>query len=316
MNILFLGLGSIGRRHARLLRAHFPEHRLFALRSGNGLPHVKESAGDLEALGIEEIDRKAAARLSGGVAFITNPTCMHIGTALDCARMGLHLFLEKPIGCDRQGLDELTRALTDGKLASYVAYNLRFHPLIEHIKAHIAGWQVESAEVDCLSWLPDWRPGTDHLKSYSASAASGGGVLLDLSHELDYVDWLFGGVRSLAGEFGRRSGVTLDAEDYADLRVGTGAGPAVRVRLDIGSRIRKRGIRLSLRGGGHLHADLLDSTLSGTALQEAMSFPCERDTPYERQLRYFLSHLGSGPMNSLHEALPLFGKILDFKEAA
>lgn len=314
MNVVFFGLGSIGRRHARLLRKLFPEFRLHALRSGNGAAAGPDDLGIAPLSGWDDV-----ARLGGGVAFITNPTGLHVKTALECARRGLHLFLEKPIGSSREGLDELAGLLERRRLVSYVAYNLRFHPLIRRLKDIVPTLRIRAAEAESASWLPDWRPGTDHLACYSARSDLGGGALLDLSHEIDYVGHLFGDVRSIRGRLGRRADVTVDAEDFAELELATGAVPSVKVRLDVGSRERRRGLVLHLEGGGTVRADLLASTIAGPSMPTPIALPCAPDEPYEAQLRHFFAGLvagGRGLMNSVPEAMPLFEKIVAFKEAA
>ena len=76
----------------------------------------------------------------------------------------------------------------------YVGYNLRFHPLLKYLKKYLSqsNDKLLSVNIYAGSYLPDWRKNTNYVKSYSASKRKGGGVELDLSHEIDYASWLFG----------------------------------------------------------------------------------------------------------------------------
>lgn len=256
-----------------------------------------------------------ADALRPDIAFIANPTHLHIPASLACARTGAHLFLEKPIGHTREGLPELLDCVRSRGLTAYVAYNLRFHPVIETLKEMIAGKEVASVEVVCTSYLPDWRPGRNHLDAYSAKSAMGGGVLLDLSHELDYIDHIFGPVLSIQGEFGRRSDVTTDAEDFALLEVGTPSVPRISVRLDIAERKVSRTVDIAFRDGSQLSGDLIASRITGSGLPGPIEPPYHPNLTYEKQLRYFLDHIGApGLMNNLLQAAPLFERIVAFKE--
>lgn len=74
----------------------------------------------------------------------------------------------------------------------FTAYNLRFHPVIEKLRHLIINEQVYYVNAICGQYLPSWRLDQDYRQSYSADVNQGGGVLRDLSHELDYLKWLFG----------------------------------------------------------------------------------------------------------------------------
>lgn len=320
MKILFLGLGSIGLRHAGLIRNLFPDHTLFAMRTraaSAGIPGTRE-ASDLamENLGIREVrDWVEAGQLGIEAAFITNPTHMHVPTALECARRGWHLFIEKPIGTTMSGVKELQAAVRERGLTAYVAYDLRFHPVVEALRNMIRGSRVVEAEVVCTSWMPAWRPGRDHLATYSARADMGGGVLLDLSHEIDYAAYLFGNLDRLRGRMGRRAEVTLDAEDFAELETECAGGAHVRIRLDFADRREARTVAIRLADGRVLEGDLNGMRIRGSFPEAARAFAKGANLAYENQLRHFFGNLGRADlMNGLDEAVPIFKRIAEFKE--
>ena len=95
-----------------------------------------------------------------------------------------------------------------------VGYNLRFHPLISFIREEIKQEKVISFDISCNSFLPTCRKNVHYAQSYSASVESGGGVLLDLSHELDYLRYIFGDVKHLFSRNLKLSNVEIETDDY------------------------------------------------------------------------------------------------------
>ena len=154
MKILICGLGSIGKRHARILQK-MGGHEIFALRTYQG--QEKNDLGIKELKSWEEVDRYAF-----DIALITNPTCLHVTTALECARRRMHLFIEKPIGASLENLDPLLNLVEEKSLTAYVAYPLRFHPVIETLKKRIEGQKILHARATCASFLPEWRSNQNH----------------------------------------------------------------------------------------------------------------------------------------------------------
>ena len=95
-----------------------------------------------------------------------------------------------------------------------VGYNLRFHPLISFIREEIKQEKVISFDISCNSFLPNWRKNVHYAQSSSASVESGGGVLLDLSHELDYLRYIFGDVKHLFSKNLKLSNLEIETDDY------------------------------------------------------------------------------------------------------
>ena len=48
------------------------------------------------------------------------------------------------------------------------------------------------ADFYCGSWLPTWREGKEYSQTVSANSDRGGGVLLELIHEIDLAHYLIG----------------------------------------------------------------------------------------------------------------------------
>lgn len=307
LKIVFFGLGSIGQRHVEILRKHF-RHELYAFRSGIT---AKENS-----FGIPELTQwKEIEQLKPHVAFITNPTSEHLPVALQCARRGLHLFIEKPLSNSLAGIRTLTTLCDKKKLTAYVAYCLRFHPVIEKIKNLLQGQKVVHARVVCSSMLHQWRIAKDSKKSYSALRAMGGGVILDLSHEFDYIRFLLGEIKSIAGVKGRMGQVTVDSEDFVDALVTLENGIVVNCHLNFASWDTERTLQIDLKDG-FIRGDLINNTVvyQKNNMLRRFQFPIDRNQYLRKQTGYFLKNLKqTRVMNNLREATVLLQKILEFR---
>lgn len=307
MKVVFFGLGSIGQRHAQILLKNY-HYELYAFRSG--VNNLKNS------LGIKELDSwDKVIKLAPDLAFITNPTVHHIETAIKCAEIGCKLFIEKPIGKDLQRLNDLIKIVKRKELVSYVGYNLRFHPVIVKVKKYIDKYKPLHGRAVCTSFLPGWRPAQDYLMGYSANASMGGGVILDLSHELDYVSYLVGEIEKISGKFARMGKVTIDAEDYADILVSTRMCP-VNVHINFLSHFRQRYIQIDF-DELTVVGDIANSEVreyKNEVLKNSYKLKYDYDQDYKEQMKYFFKNINNPKMmNNLIEAEDLFKKIIVFK---
>lgn len=307
MKVIFFGLGSIGQRHANILLNDY-KFDLYAFRSGIDNAHNE--------LGIKELHSWDEVRkLHPAVAFITNPTFRHIETAIRCAEIGCKLFIEKPIDKDINELDQLIRLVRKNNLVTYVAYCLRFHPVIAKLKQYFNQNKVLHLRAVCTSFYPLWRPTRDYLKTYSANSSLGGGVILDLSHEIDYVAYFLGSVNKLSGNFSKRGKVTLDAEDFSDILVSTDLSPA-NIHINFFSQLRQRYIQIDFENltvvGDIINAEIKE--YKDETLQKSLKLDYDKGQEYKEQIKYFFDNINnSSMMNNLIEAGDLFKKIVSFK---
>jgi len=297
----------MGRRYARLLPG-VGDFEIYGLRSGKGGP----CPGVKDLYSWAEVERVAPK-----VAFITNPTSLHICTAVKCAGLGMHLFIEKPLNMRLSGLAKLKKVIKARRLSSYVAYNLRFHPGVAEMREIVRREGFWHASVRCSSWLPDWRPDTNHKRSYSANAKMGGGVVLDLSHDADYAHFIFGEISSIEGLARRSSNVTVDAEDVADMNLRLKKGGYVPVHLDFCSRFNERTVKFTTREASY-ELDLIKGILltSRGGRVTRKKYMVDRDFTYKAEIRYFFSRLGGKMMNDIDEASSLLGKLVKFKRGS
>jgi predicted dehydrogenase len=226
VKILVVGLGGIGQRHTRNLRALYGDGcDIIAYRARGGGPVLSDNLQVERASGLEERygirsfhDLDAALAERPLAALICNPTSLHLPVALAAARAGCHLLVEKPISHTLQGLEKLAAVLSEGAVVCMVAYQLRFHPSM--ILAHrlfcggIIGRPIACRAV-IGEYLPGWHRYEDYRKMYASRRDLGGGVVLSQIHELDLLYWFFGRpdrVMSMGGHF---SDLEIDVEDVA-----------------------------------------------------------------------------------------------------
>jgi predicted dehydrogenase len=231
-------MGSIGQRHLRNLRAlGISDIRL--------VRHLNRPLADPELLnGIETFtDLDVVLRHKPDAVVISNPTSLHIPTALAAARQDCHLFIEKPLSHVIRGVGELEACVASKKLIAIVAYQMRFHPgltLIHDLLIQEKIGRVLSVRVEVGQYLPDWHKGEDYRTGYSSSLALGGGVTLDLSHEIDYINWLFGPVHRICCMGGKYSTLEIETEDVVEILMECERAPIVEIHLDYLQRIPSR----------------------------------------------------------------------------
>lgn len=231
--ILLVGYGNIGKRHLRLLR---DAHGLADIRMLRFLPFDKIPS--LANGCFDNLDD--ALKFSPQMAVIANPAPFHLGPAYALVSIGCHILVEKPISHKTDGVERLISLAEKNKVILQVGYNMRFLSSLRKFKKLIDDSKIgEVLSINCQVGqnLRDWRPDQDYKKSVSANSKLGGGVLLELSHELDYLSWIFGNVCSVNAWLGKQSSLIIDVEDTAMLILQfygnkKGSAPIASVNLD------------------------------------------------------------------------------------
>ena len=290
MEVLFVGLGSIGTRHLRNLFEVAKEKGIDvqadALRSS-----MRPLAGDVE--GLLRAQYVSYDQLGHyDAAFITNPTHLHAHTLAELAGKVDCFFIEKPI-FEGTGYDLAQLGLGADQKA-YVAAPMRWCGTFLALKERMPDLKPYSVRVICSSYLPDWRPGVDYRTVYSAHREMGGGVTIDLIHEWDYLVELFGMPLESYNLRGTYSDLEIDSDD---LSVYIARYPTLlaEVHLDYFGRTYRRSIELFCKEGA-VTADFGAGTLT---LADGTVERCEEpvNERYLREMDYFLTYAltGAGP---------------------
>ncbi len=231
--VLVVGAGSIGRRHMDNLRLMAHDVRFDLLREGRGRDEAL-AADESSSSSLEE----ALARRPD-LMLISNPSALHLRPLVAAIEHGIPFYAEKPLVTTAEDLAML-KTVAGGALPPHiVGCNLRFLPSLSRLRELLeqgAIGRIARARLEAGQYLPDWRPTRDYRASYSARAALGGGVLLDLIHEVDASLWLFGSFGDVRSLQARASSLDIDCEDVACLLLGRAGGPVVTIELDYISR--------------------------------------------------------------------------------
>lgn len=224
MKILIIGYGSIGKRHEEVLSGFHDIHSIDIV--------TKQTLDDKTTfLSLEEV-----ADLDAYDYFvIASETNKHYEQLkfLDSKVSQKLIFCEKP-------LFETTKELKIENNKVVVGYVLRFHPLLQQLREFLQDETILSVHINCGQYLPTWRPGCDYRVSYSAKKEEGGGVLLDLSHEIDYLQWLSGKIEELKSYQVKISDLDIDSDDLTTFIGKTETGAIVNVSVDYISKIIRR----------------------------------------------------------------------------
>lgn len=260
MKTLIIGYGSIGERHARLLQEQGIEISIVSQRELG----LKNSFPNLVA---------AFERFSPDYVVIANKTSDHHKTLLELADLNFrgNVLIEKPL------FDVVHPFPKHPFKAVYVAYNLRFHPVLQRLNRLLKNQKILSAQIYAGGYLPDWRNERDYRTTYSAKKSEGGGVLRDLSHELDYATWLLGQWKKVSALGGHWSPLAIDTDDVFTLLMQTERCPAVTIHLNYLDRVPRRQILINT-DNGTFAADLTHGALYQNSQME--KFEVSRDETY------------------------------------
>ena len=284
MKVLFAGYGSIARRHINNLREICLERqdpllidllRKTSRETPEGVRNVYSNACSIK----EKYD----------AVFITNPTSVHYATLVDLFDKSNAFFVEKPV-FDSVDLD--IGVFEDPRKIIHVACPLRFTKTIEWLSENVPRASILGVRCISSSYLPDWRPGVDYRDTYSAKKDMGGGVHIDLIHELDYVCSLLGTPASVKSMMGKKSNLEIDSYDFALYIADFGTATA-EIHVDYYGRAPVRRVEVFTREDT-LVCDLLRSTIEFLKSGTKLDFNEQRDDFQKKELEYFLSCIAQG----------------------
>ncbi|MCW5697412.1 MAG: Gfo/Idh/MocA family oxidoreductase [Bauldia sp.] len=287
---LVVGTGSIGTRHREIL-------------AGLGL-----DVASVSRRGAAEFDDIAAAvgSTSPDYVVVATETGNHHAAVAELAACGYggRVLVEKPL------FDRVRAVPGHGFAAAYVGYNMRFHPVLAAMREVLAGEEVLAARADVGQYFSEWRPGRAVSESYSARRADGGGVLRDLSHEIDYLLWLFGPCRQLTAQVLASRTLAMETDDVAAILMTVERCPVVQLTLDYHRQPASRDL-VVITGRHTIVGDLLNARLWVDGTEQALgNVPTDRNATYVAMHRAVLE--GAGTLCTFAEGLA----VLDVIEAA
>ncbi|MCD4730067.1 MAG: Gfo/Idh/MocA family oxidoreductase [Bacteroidales bacterium] len=247
IKILVVGCGSIGERHIRNL-IKISNHTIFAFdTSRERLDYIKTkydviTGNNLEQCYENEID----------AVIVCTPPSTHVQIADQALDNGAHVFVEKPLSHEINGIQELMeRSNRENKIIS-IGYCFRFTQGLKLVKDIIDEGKLGnllSARAEFGQYLPDWRPWQNYKQSYTARKDLGGGIILDGSHEIDYLYWLMGNVKKVFCFADKISDLDVDTEDTAAILLRFSNGAIGEIHLDFTQRAYSRNCKIVCEKG-------------------------------------------------------------------
>jgi predicted dehydrogenase len=290
LRAVIAGLGSIGRRHLANLRQLEPSADITVYR--------RPSTDRAVPPGATRVVHDAEAAWSGApdCAFLTGPASIHLSHAHEAAAAGAHLFIEKPLANTADGIPSLLAECRAKGLTVLVAYNFRFYPPLQILRDAVQSGRigrVVSVRAEVGQYLPDWRPGADYRQGVTAHAELGGGALLELSHELDYIRWIIGEVTAVGARVARLGNLEIDVEDVAEILLDFENGAIGSVHLDLLQRVPSRTCKIvgtdgTLTWDGLTNAVRLFSATSHAWTDLHPAVTIDRNEMYLAEMRHFL----------------------------
>ncbi len=253
-----VGMGSIANRHVANLRFLHPDSKIYVVSSSGKNSLLLKHADEI--LAFDEL----VARQPHYV-IVASPAPFHAGITKKLLAKNIPVLIEKPVAHTYdEALDLLTYINNSPLKCVTVGYCLRFLPSARFIKLYLESGKIGAIyniQASVGQYLPDWRPGKNYKDSVSANRELGGGALLELSHELDYLIWLFGNLTLHHSWLRTTSELDLNVEEIVDLTMTLNSGTHVSVHLDFIQKSTQRKCEI-IGEKGRLVWDLIGNSVT------------------------------------------------------
>jgi predicted dehydrogenase len=310
--IAIIGLGSIGRRHLRILKNIRPDINVVLVRSGKGKKWPEEQLATLVVNRLSD-----AISLGIDAAIISSPSIFHAEHAIELIRNKIPTLIEKPLSSSIEDAQAVFKIWEKNKSLVLLGYVLRYKTSIASFKSKLSSeaiGNIESINIRCESFLPKWRPEQDFRETVSSRKDLGGGVLLELSHEFDYASWLFGPLSVVESTLSYNEELNLDVEDEAEVFLKTIENWPLIIYLNFYSSNSSRYCSVKT-DKGELKWNLLDNSVSWKSNSKSFQiweFPELKNEMYTNQIIHFFDCIekGAKPRISIHDGIEV-SKLID-----
>jgi predicted dehydrogenase len=258
-SVAVIGLGSIALRHRKNLKLSYPNAIVLAMSASGRKPDNSIEFADSLVSGIQEL---IAAKPF--FAIVASPSTLHAEHASELIEAGIPVLIEKPVTAsinDAKKLVHIAEAkqtpVAIGYCLRYLSSSLKMKSLL---KDDIIG-KIYNIHAEVGQYLPDWRPSTKYQHTVSANADLGGGALLELSHEFDYIQWLFGEMTLEYAQLRNTQELGLEVEELADMVLTNRTGSVCTIHLDFLQKKPHRQCHI-IGSKGRLEWDLIGNTIT------------------------------------------------------
>ena len=254
MKISVIGAGSIGKRHLKTLSSLSPTEELDEIRSyDQNIERVKEATKGIDNVNIANSIEEAVNGVD--IVFLCVPTSLHYDVwnkIKDLGDFDKMIFHQKRINKH-----------------AFIGYMLRLHPVLNRAKDLIendAVGKILSVRAESGFYLPFWHPWEDYRDFYMSWKTGGGGALLDTSHEIDYLMWMFGDISYAQGYTQTISDLEMTADDYTSCLFEFKNGIMGELHLDLLQPVESRYLKV-VGSNGVLIADLIDNNITHNTIK-------------------------------------------------
>ena len=257
-SILIVGVGSIGKRHFSLFKKYFEKIDLCDVNLGRCKSIMKDNKKIINKIGSNF--SKMISKNNYKVVCITTPPHMHLKIAELAIKSNANIFIEKPLGMNNKGWKKISLECKKKKLINFIAYCHRFIPYTKILKDILKSNKIGKVHFVNLRWgsyLPDWHPYEDYRSFYMSKKSQGGGALMDESHGIDLLRYLFGEIKSVYADVKNISELELSSDDAALLTLEFKNGINCHANFDLISRYPRVNIEI-IGSKGNIIWDRID----------------------------------------------------------
>jgi len=314
MRVAVIGLGNIAKRHRSNIKKMFPEAEIIAMSASGRAPSELICNADYIVSNIQNI-----IDYTVDMAIIASPAPLHSLHAIPLIEAGIPVLIEKPVTTCVEDAKLIIKAKSKYQVNAGVGYCLKYLSSALFVKKFIESGRagkVINANIEIGQYLPDWRPNTDYKKSVSAVHSLGGGVLFELSHDIDYAQWLFGRLEIEHALIRNTGELGIEVEDVADILATSHSGCVVSLHLDFLQRQASRKCKI-ISNRGALVWDLIKNQVIWTdETGESVLFSDElwdRNKMYLNMLSDFNNKNKSDSFSSIESSLSVVELITELK---
>ena len=254
-----IGLGNISSRHRKNLKHLYPDAAIYAMSASGRVPKGPIENADLLVATIDDL-----IQYKPKMVIVASPATFHAAHVIPLIKAGIPVLIEKPLSSNNIDSKAILEAVDKYKTPVAVGYCLRYLSSSQYLKSifgkKIIG-DIYNAFIEIGQYLPDWRPSKNYRDSVSANANLGGGALLELSHEFDYIEWLLGSIEPLCAVLRSSKELSLDVEDSADILAVNENDTVISVHLDFLQKKAQRKCRF-LGSKGSIEWDLIKNQIT------------------------------------------------------
>ncbi len=322
--VLIIGFGSIAKKHIKALKSIDPAIEIIVVRQ----QHHDANLGEYQVMVNEVLfDLDEAFKRQPHAALITNPAPKHLSAAKACLMHHIPVFIEKPLADTAQEIHEFLEFANKQMLPVVVGYCLHYFKSLVTMNDVINNGRIGrilSINASVGQWLPNWRPGTDYRQNVTARRELGGGVMLELSHEIDYLRWFLGKPLAVTAVSKHISNLEIDVEDIAEITIEFEGGALGHVHMDFLDQAFERSCRIVGEQGTLLweahegHRVKLYNVQEKKWEEIVRAEDVDLTQMYVEQMRSFLSCVegNSKPKVTLEDGMTTLNIILAAKESA